>query len=84
MLRHDREGEIVAVAALVIGLEVIPVHPYNSTIRQVAECAVDRVGARVADQGQRQALFQTVLCLATVSYPCAVVQLLWTGLLAMC
>ncbi len=42
-LRHDREGEIVSIAAAVAGLEVVPAHTEDGSIGQVGKGAADRV-----------------------------------------
>ena len=55
-LRHNREREIVAVAAFVAGLEVVSVHLHDRAVGQVAEGAADRVGTRVADDAVRRTL----------------------------
>ena len=48
----DRQGEIVAVASRVAGLQVVTIHRQDRTIRQVAEGAADGISARVTDQSQ--------------------------------
>src|SRR6266446_996197 len=54
-LRHYREGEIVPVAALVIGLEVVAVHSHDRAVGKVGKGADDRIERSVADHGQDQA-----------------------------
>jgi hypothetical protein len=49
ILGNDSQREIIAVAAFVAGLEIVPVHVDDAAIRQVAKGARDRVCARVAD-----------------------------------
>ncbi len=61
MLGHNRQGEIMAIAALVIGLEVVAVNSDDRAVWQIAEGAADRIRARVTDQGQDQARFQSSL-----------------------
>src|SRR5712675_2038110 len=51
-LRHNREREIVAVAAFVAGLEIVAVYRHDPAIRQIAERAADGISARVIDQSQ--------------------------------
>jgi len=48
-LRNDGQREIIPIAALVAGLEVVAVHGNNRTIAEIIECAGDRIDARIAD-----------------------------------
>ena len=59
--RNDRQREIVAIAAFVARLEVIPVDGQNRAVGQIAEGAEDRRRGGVADHGQDEALLQCAL-----------------------
>jgi len=48
-LRNDSQREIIPIAALIAGLEIVAVHGNNRTIAEIIECAGDRIDARVAD-----------------------------------
>jgi hypothetical protein len=48
-LRHHRQREIVAVAAFVVGLEIIAVYRHDCAVGQVAEGAADRRSASIID-----------------------------------
>jgi hypothetical protein len=49
-LRNNLEGEIVAIAARVAGLEVVAVHVHDPAVGQVAEGAADRGSGGVLDR----------------------------------
>ena len=51
-LGHNRQGEIVAVAACVARLEVIAVAGEDRAVRQVTECAENRVGRCVVNHSE--------------------------------
>src|SRR2546423_7097561 len=52
LLRHDREGKIIPIAAFVVRLEVTAVGRENRAVRQIAKGAAYRCGGGVTDNGQ--------------------------------